>query len=128
MRLVLFAAFVAALAHAQAGSPFQYAVKGVYRVDGGGSWDHITVDPDGHRLFVPRFTHTMVLDSRNGKLLADIPGQKLSHGVAIVPKDGRGFISDGDAGDLVVFDLKTYSVLGRVAVEDDADGVLYDNG
>ena len=56
----------------------------------------------------------------------DIPGQTQNHGVAIVPAAGRGFISDGKDGSVVIFDLKTYGVLGKVKAEEDADGIIYD--
>lgn len=85
------------------------------------------VDSQNHRLFVPRTTHTMVLDSDSGKVLGDISGQKVAHGVAIVPSLGRGFITDGGGtGAVVIFDLKTYAVLGTLATEPDSDGIIYD--
>jgi len=91
-----------------------WKVLKTFQLGGERGWDYITVDAPGHRLFVPRSTHTMVIDSETGKVLGDIPGQKLAHGVAIVPKAGRGFISDGGSdGAIVVFDLKTYAILGR---------------
>jgi DNA-binding beta-propeller fold protein YncE len=69
----------------------------------------------------------MVIDSESGKVLADIPGQKIAHGVAIAPAAGRGFISDGGgSGAIVVFDLKTYAVLGTLVAQPDADGIIYD--
>jgi DNA-binding beta-propeller fold protein YncE len=96
------------------------------RVGGAGGWDYITVDPASQHLFVPRTTHTMVLDAATGKAVADIPGQKGNHGVALVPDRGRGFITDGKDGSVVVFDLKTFEVLGKVKAADDADGIIYD--
>jgi DNA-binding beta-propeller fold protein YncE len=96
-------------------------------IGGDGSWDYVTVDAMGHRLFVTRSTHTMVLDSTSGKVLGDIPGQVRSHGTAIVPNAGRGFITDGGGkGAIVVFDLKTYAVLGTIPAMPDADGIIYD--
>jgi hypothetical protein len=96
-------------------------------IGGQGSWDYLTVDPATHRLFVPRSTHTMVIDAESGKTLGDIPGQKTAHGVAIVPEVGRGFITDGGGdGAIVIFDLKTYAVLGKLAAQPDADGIIYD--
>ncbi|HVM48305.1 MAG TPA: hypothetical protein VMU04_09775, partial [Candidatus Acidoferrum sp.] len=77
-------------------------------------------------LYVPRSTHTMVLDARTGKTVADIPGQKRNHGVALVPSAGRGFITDGADASVTVFDLKSYAVLGKVKTAEDADGVIYD--
>lgn len=90
--------------------------------------DYITVDPQTKRLYVPRSTHTLVLNETNGKVIADIGGQKHNHGVAIVPSAGRGFITDGEDGSVVIFDLKSFKVLGKVKAADDADGIIYDPG
>jgi DNA-binding beta-propeller fold protein YncE len=68
----------------------------------------------------------MVIDTASGKTVADFSKTKRSHGVALAPEAGRGFVTDGGAGDVVVFDLKTYAVLGTVAAADDADGIIYD--
>jgi DNA-binding beta-propeller fold protein YncE len=103
-----------------------YRVSQTFHVGGEGRWDYLTVDPEHKLLYVPRTTHTMVLDAHTGKLVADIWGQKRNHGVAIVGRAGRGFITDGEDGSVTVFDLKTYSVLGKVKAAEDADGVIYD--
>src|ERR1022692_2599213 len=43
-----------------------YGVSETLHVGGPGGWDYLTVDPDHKLLFVPRSTHTMVLDAANG--------------------------------------------------------------
>ena len=45
--------------------------------------------------------------------------------MALAPR--RGFISDG-GGDsaVVIFDLKTYAVLGSIVAQPDADGIIFD--
>jgi outer membrane protein assembly factor BamB len=69
----------------------------------------------------------MAIDEVTGKVLGDIPGQIRSHGVALVPALGRGFITDGGGtGAIVVFDLRTYAVLGKIPAVPDADGIIYD--
>jgi hypothetical protein len=103
-----------------------YHVSQTFHVGGEGGWDYLTVDSDNKLLYVPRSSHTMVLDATTGKTVADIPGQKRNHGVALVPSAGRGFITDGEDASVTVFDLKTYAVLGRIKAADDADGVIYD--
>jgi hypothetical protein len=98
-------------------------------IGGEGAWDYVTLDPEGKRLFVTRTTHTMVLDADSLKVLADIPGQQSAHGVALVPTLQRGFITDGaGSGTILVFDLRNYSVLGKLAAVPDADGIVYDAG
>ncbi len=105
----------------------QWDVTRTLHIGGEGGWDYVTVDAQTHRLFVTRSTHTMVVDAVTGKTLGDIPGQKRSHGTALVPELGRGFITDGGgSGAIVIFDLKTYAVLGTLAAMPDADGIIYD--
>ena len=103
-----------------------YRVAQTFHIGGAGGWDYLTVDPQRKLLYVPRSTHTMVVDATSGKTVADIPGQRRNHGVAIVPSAGRGFISDGQDASVTIFDLKTNKVLGKVKAADDADGIIYD--
>lgn len=102
-----------------------WAVENTFHVGGDGGMDYITLDAQNHLLYVPRSTHTMVIDANSGKTIADIPGQKHNHGVALVPEAGRGFITDGE-GSVVIFDLKTNAVLGTLKARPDADGIIYD--
>ena len=102
-----------------------WAVEKTLHIGGDGGMDYITVDEKNHRLYVPRSTHTMVIDAESGKVVGDILGQKHNHGVAIVPSAGRGFITDGE-GAIVIFDLKTNAVLGTLKAHADADGIIYD--
>jgi hypothetical protein len=105
----------------------EWSVVNTFQIGGQGGWDYLTVDPQMHRLYVPRTTHTMVIDAESGKTIADIPGQKNAHGVALAPAAGRGFISDGGGnGAIVIFDLKTNAVLGSLAAMPDADGIIFD--
>jgi hypothetical protein len=119
--LVLFAVALPAFAQTD------WGVAKTFHVGGEGGWDYLTVDPDTHRLYVTRSTHTLVIDGDSGKTIADIAGQKRSHGVAIVPKAGRGFITDGGGdGAIVIFDLKSNAILGTIAALPDADGIIFD--
>ena len=127
IKLIVTALYLLLVAGLPALAQTDWAVVKTFRVGGEGGWDYLTVDPRTHRLYVPRSTHTMVIDSESGKTIADIPGQKIAHGVAIVPEVGRGFISDGGGdGAIVIFDLKTYAVLGKIAAQPDADGIIFD--
>lgn len=111
------------------GAHTNWAVKQTLHIGGEGGWDYVTVDSTTHKLYVTRSTHTMVIDAESGKVVGDIPGQQRAHGVAIVPEVGRGFISDGGgSGAVVIFDLKTNAVLGRIPAQPDADGIIYDRG
>lgn len=119
--ILLFLGLLAAPAQAD------WAVAQTLHIGGEGGWDYLTVDPQTHRLYVPRSTHTMVIDAATGKVLADLPGQRIAHGVALVLQAGRGFISDGGGdGAVVVFDLHTNAILGKIPTQPDSDGIIYD--
>ena len=110
-----------------ASAQMNWKVEKIFHVGGEGGWDYVTVDGSHDRLFVTRSTHTMAIDTKTGKVVGDIPGQIRSHGVALVPKVGRGFITDGGGkGAIIIFDLKTYAVIGRIPAMPDADGIIYD--
>ena len=124
MRIASGAAALLLLASA---AQAEWQVVKKFQIGGAGGWDYLTVDAQTHRLYVPRSTHTMVLDTESGKVVADIPGQKNAHGVALAPASGRGFISDGGGdGAILVFDLKTNEVLGSLHAMPDADGIIFD--
>lgn len=123
LQICLFLAACVVTASAQT----DWKVVGTFHVGGDGGWDYVTTDPPNHRLFVTRSTHTLAIDEETGKVLGDIVGQTRSHGVALAPEVGRGFITDGGgAGAIVVFDLKSYAVLGTIPAVPDADGIIYD--
>ena len=90
-------------------------------------FDYITFDPGSRRLYLSHGTEVLVVNADTGKEEGKISGLKLSHGVAIVPDLGRGFISDGAAGKAIIFDLSTLKVVGEANAAPDADCILYDS-
>jgi len=125
--ITAFVTLVCLAFSAGASAQANWAVQNTFHIGGEGGWDYVTVDAANHRLYVPRSTHTMVIDADSGKTVADIPGQKHNHGVALAPGAGRGFITDGE-GAIVIFDLKTNAVLGSLKANQDADGIIFDEG
>ena len=103
-----------------------FGVTQTYKIGGTGGWAYLTVDAEHKLLYVPRSSHTQVIDAASGKLVADMPGQTGNHGVALVPEAGRGFITDGKDASVFVFDVKTHAVLGKLKSVLDADGITYD--
>jgi DNA-binding beta-propeller fold protein YncE len=89
-------------------------------------FDYITVDSSARRVYVSHGTEIKVLDADNGEVISNITGLKQDHGVAIATEFGRGFITDGGQGKVVIFDLKTLKTLGEVKADQDADSIVYD--
>jgi DNA-binding beta-propeller fold protein YncE len=89
-------------------------------------FDYITFDPDSRRLFLSHGSEVLVVNADTGAEEGKISGLKVSHGVAVVPEAGRGFISDGAQGKAIMFDLKTLKVVGEANAAPDADCIIYD--
>jgi YVTN family beta-propeller protein len=126
LALSLFAGLAQAQPAIESPAMGTYRIAETFKVGGEGGWDYLTFEPSSKLLYISRTTHTQVIDTTSGKLVADITGQQHNHGIAIVPSAGRGFITDSGDGSVVIFDLKTNKVLGKVEAADDADGMIYD--
>jgi YVTN family beta-propeller protein len=103
-----------------------YKVVTTWKLGGDGGWDYLTADSEGHRLFIARGTHVMVVDTESGKQVGDIPDTAGVHGVALDYEAGRGFTSNGREDTVSVFDLKTLAVEKKIKVGSGPDAILYD--
>ena len=103
-----------------------YRVTHTYTLGGDGSWDYVVPDPPHHRLFIARQNRVMVVDEDNGALLGEVTGIQGAHGTAVAESTGHGFATSGNDQSVVMFDLNTFQVLGRIPAAEDADAILYD--
>ena len=83
-------------------------------VAGDDGWDHPTVDSAARRLYVTHGTHVVVIDVDSGKLLGKIDNTPGAHFTVIDSELDRGFISNGGAARLTIFNTKTLATSGEV--------------
>ncbi len=95
-------------------------------VGGEGSWDYLTVDQAARRLYVSHETQVEVLDVDSGTAVGKIPNTPGVHGIAIATEFGRGFVTDGRADSVTIFDLKSLKELGQVKTGSKPDAIVYD--
>jgi len=93
---------------------------------GQGLWDYVKVDPEARRVYVSHATEVQVLDADTGDLVGTIPDLKGVHGIEVVPELHKGFITEGLAAAVTVFDLKSLKKLGSIPAGKKADGLTYD--
>jgi YVTN family beta-propeller protein len=95
-------------------------------IPGQGSWDYLTVDAAARRLYISHGTQVEVLDVDSGAIVGNIPNTPGVHGIAIVPELGRGFVSNGQAATVTIFDLKTLKPIADVPTGKKPDAIIYD--
>jgi len=103
-----------------------YKVLAESKVGGVGSWDYITADSVGRRLYVGRSGAPGRLTDYDLDTLAptgEIPGLNGLHGAVADPPSGHGFAS---AKPVVMFDTKTLAVIKTIDVQGNPDGYLDD--
>ena len=105
----------------------QYSVTSRIPIGGEGGWDYLYADSASRQLYVSHGTEVQVVNLDSEKPTAKITGMKRIHGIAVADDLNRGFISDGGDDAVVIFDLKTNSVLQKVKAGANPDGIVYDS-
>jgi DNA-binding beta-propeller fold protein YncE len=123
--LAVVGALVLLAAHAQA-SP-QYRIAHEVSLPGDEGWDYLTFETGGRRLFIAHGTRVQVVDTEKLAVTGEIADTPGVHGIALAPDLGRGYISAGRSGVIVVFDLKTLARLKEIKTTgENPDAILYD--
>ncbi len=103
-----------------------YQIVDHWKIGGTGGWDYLTADPGVHRLYVTHGPRVEVLDTDTGKLVGAITGLKGTHGVALDDAGKYGYISDGGANAVIVFDRKTLATVVSIPAGTNPDGITYE--
>ncbi|HTJ29772.1 MAG TPA: YncE family protein, partial [Acidobacteriaceae bacterium] len=109
------------IAHAQ-----NYHVSDHWKIGGEGGWDYLLSDDAAHRLYVTHGARVEVIDTKTGEKIGAITGLKGTHGIALNPDGKTGYISDGGANAIVVFDRATLAVKQNVAAGGNPDGIAFE--
>jgi len=93
-----------------------------------GHFDHFEVDLKGNRLFATPegYKSVLVFDLKTGKQIHKIGGIEKSHAVLYREDVNRIYVTDGEAGDVKIFDGTTYAPQPSVKLLEDADSIGFD--
>lgn len=98
-----------------------------HAIGGSGGWDYLAFEPDSPRLYISHADRVVVLDVASGQRVGEIDGLSGVHGIAFAPALHRGFISNGKADSVSVFDPATRKVTQTIPVGGhNPDAILYD--
>jgi DNA-binding beta-propeller fold protein YncE len=109
-------------------SPAQTFKVAKYSIGGDGGTDYLLAEPGTGRVFVSRSMHVIVIDGNTGKVIGDIPDTPRTHGIALAPKSGHGFTTNGGDSTVTMFDLASLAVIKQIPVPAGGlDGIMYDD-
>jgi YVTN family beta-propeller protein len=129
MRSMMALLLIANLAHAVSAAAADTSVELQRQIilGGPGGWDYLTFDSAANHLFISRADRVLVMNALDGSVVSTIPNTQGVHGVTLAPSLGQGFISDGRADTVTVFDLHSFATLRTIPVNGhNPDAILYD--
>ena len=125
-QFALLSAALLALATLPAHAQKPYVIENKWTIGGAGGWDYLLADPSAHRLYITHGPRVEVLDTTTGKPIGAITGLKGTHGVALDEEGNFGYISDGGANAVIVFDRKTLATVASIPAGTGPDGIAYE--
>ncbi len=129
MTIFVTTLFVLSLAGAaKAADPLKLVAKYKMPSDIKGRFDHLGVDLRGNRLFLAAETahEVLVFNLRTGQYIRAITGIGIPHAIFCRADLNRIYITDGGAGELKIYDGKSYRLLKSVKLKVDSDSIGYD--
>lgn len=103
-----------------------YKIEAKWTIGGDGGWDYLVADSSGHRLYVTHGQRVEAIDLNTGKVIGAITGLKGTHGVALDTDGKFGYISDGGANEVVIFDRQSLQTVGTVPAGTNPDGIVFE--
>jgi len=105
----------------------EYAPYKTIVVSDESGWDYAAVDEVNRNVYFSHATKVLVANVDNDAMVAEIPNTLGVHGIAFDYELNRGFISNGKANSVTVFDLKTLKRIDTLAVPGvNPDAIIYD--
>lgn len=104
-----------------------YIADKTIALPGNGGYDYAFIDQENKTLYVSHGTAVNVVDLKTETVKGTIADMQGVHGIAVDNQLNRGFISDGKADEVIVFDLKTLEIIARVKLDHKgADAIIFD--
>jgi DNA-binding beta-propeller fold protein YncE len=104
----------------------KYRVSQRWPLTGTGGWSFLVVDDAAHRLYVPRDTRVTILNTNNGNTVGEIKGLTDVRGIALDSNSDLGYVSDGIAGTVHVFNRSTLRLVSSIVVGGIPDAIVFE--
>lgn len=110
--------------HSKTEAQTGYGILKVLHIGGTGGWDYLAVNDN--KLYVSHSTQVQILDKNSGDSLGIIPHTEGVHGIAFIKSIGKGYISNGRANSVTVFDLAKGNTISQIATGQNPDAIMYE--
>jgi YVTN family beta-propeller protein len=123
---MIFKWFIFSFLTASVMASSDYRVLSKIPIGGEGRWDCATVDAGARRLYIANSNRVVVVDVDVKTIAGEIGDTPGVHDIALAPELNRGFISNGKANTVTIFDPKTLAKIDSVKTGENPDVILYE--
>jgi DNA-binding beta-propeller fold protein YncE len=113
-------------ATALSGDPFY--IKKTWYIGGVGNWDYLTIDPTARRLYIAHGTVVQVVSIDTGELVAQIPGFREAHAVALDDTGAYAYVTDGQADAVDVVDRRRLEIESTIPIYCSPRSIAFEPG
>jgi DNA-binding beta-propeller fold protein YncE len=106
------------------GKPFY--LKQAWTIGGEGNWDYMAMDSAALKLYVAHGTAVQVVDVSTGTLAGEISGMAEAHGIALDDTGEFGYVSDGPASQVKVFDRQSLNVIASLPTGPNPRAIVFE--
>ena len=106
------------------GKPF--FIKKTWTIGGEGNWDYLTLDPTALQLFIAHGKTVQVVDVNAGALAGQVTGMREAHGIALDDSGQLGFVSDGPANRVRIFDRQSLQVVASATTGPNPRAIVFE--
>jgi DNA-binding beta-propeller fold protein YncE len=92
-----------------------FFIKNTWIIGGAGPWDYLTMDSKAERLYIAHGPVVQVVDVKSGTVAGQIGGLHEAHAIVLDEGGEFGYVSDGPANAVKVFDPRTFEIVGTIA-------------
>lgn len=83
-------------------------------IGGVGNWDYLTMDPTTRELFIAHGPTVQVVNVDSGTVAGSVKGFRQAHHVVLDSQGAYGYVSDGQADLVRVFDRHSFEVVANI--------------
>jgi len=83
-------------------------------IGGVGDCDYLTMDPSARQLFIAHGPTVQVVDVETGTVAGNVTGMREAHAIVLDGDGGYGYVSDGQADMVRVFDRHSFQVVASI--------------
>ena len=103
-----------------------FDIQKTWKIGGEGNWDYLTLDPVALKLYIAHGPVVQIVDVNTGALAGQVTGLRDAHGIALDDNGQYGYVSDGPANEVKVFDRQTLETVSTVATGKNPRAIVFE--